>query len=212
MIQEGHRTETRCSGKLTPEAVADLLEKGLPHFNGEVLRNYRKLGRHHFPLEGYHNGKWLAEPIRTLDGVWAQVADAHFPALVRYVDEHLPKSKLIAFSELLPGAVVKPHDGTDFGVVIKVLSRRDDWPYERLDTYFSGVDYNVIRFHLCIISPSSDFNVLGLRCGDKRLTWTEGKCAYFDDSKVHEAWNRTGSARLVLIVDFLKTEFNDLSI
>jgi Aspartyl/Asparaginyl beta-hydroxylase len=197
------------SHRLTPGKVAELLESGFPLFRDEILRNYSRLGQHRFPLEGYHNGKWLAEPIRTLDGIWTQVAKAHFPTLVRYVDECLAGSRLISFSELLPGAVIKPHDGVGFGVAVKILSRRADWPYERLETYFSGIEYEVLRFHLCSFSPSSDFSVLGLRSGDRQLTWEEGKCVYFDDSRVHEAWNHTSSSRLVLIVDFLKTDLGD---
>ena len=208
MAAPTYSMDSRSAGEpLAPERVAELLENGFPVFGDEILRNYSKLGRHRFPLEGYHNGMWLAEPIRTLDGVWAQVAKARFPALVRYVDRYLAGAKLISFSELLPGAVIKPHDGVGFGVAMKLLSRRADWPYERLETYFSGTEYEVLRFHLCIFSPSNDFSVLGLRCGERQLTWKEGKCVYFDDSKVHEAWNLASSSRLVLIVDFLKSEF-----
>ncbi len=194
---------------MTPEKIAELLENAFPSCRDELLRNYTKLGRHRFLLAGYHNGKWLAEPIRTLDGIWGQVAKNYFPTLVRYVDEHLAGCKLISFSELLPGAVITPHDGSGFGMAVKILSQRSDWPYERMETYFSGCEYEVMRFHLCLFSPSSDYHVLGLRSGDKQLTWEEGKCINFDDSKVHEAWNLTGSSRLVLIVDFLKTDFAD---
>jgi hypothetical protein len=198
------------SQRLTPDRVTKLLESGFPLFKDELLGNYAKLGRHRFIIEEYHNGKWLAEPIRTLDGIWGKVAKAYFPTLVRYVDESLPGCKMISFSELLPGAVIKPHDGADFGMLVKILSRREDWPFERLDTYFSGRTYEVLRFHLCIFSPSRDFAVLGLRSGDRQLTWKEGKCVYFDDSKTHDAWNLTDSPRLVLIVDFLKADFADM--
>ena len=139
------------SKRLTPEKIAGLLENGFPLFRDEILRSYPKLGQHRFILEGYHNGKWLAEPIRTLDGIWAQVAKAHFPTLVRYVDEYLAGCRLISFSELLPGAVIKPHDGGDFGVAVKILSRRADWPYERLETYFSGIKYEVLN-SICAFS------------------------------------------------------------
>ena len=200
------------SDRLTPVRVTELLENGFPSFKDELLRNYAKLGKHHFIIEEYHNGKWLAEPIRTLDGIWAKVANAYFPAFVRYVDEYLPGCKLISFSELLPGAVVKPHDGRDFGTAVKILSRRLDWPFERLDTYFSGRTYEALRFHLCVFSPSKDFAFLGLRSGDRQLTWEEGKCVYFDDTRLHDAWNRTGSPRLVLIIDFLKADVPNMDL
>lgn len=191
---------------LTPAEVVRILEEGFPQFEQELLRNYARLERHPFFIPEYHNGGWLAEPIRTLDGVWGRVARDNFPTLVGYIDARLPSCRLITFSELLPGAVIKPHRGVDFGRVVRILSRRKDWPFERHETYFSGRLYEVIRFHLCVYSPSQDFELLGLRCGERRLTWERGKCVFFDDTQTHEAWNRTDSARLVVSFDVLKSE------
>jgi ornithine lipid ester-linked acyl 2-hydroxylase len=35
-------------------------------------------------------------------------------------------------------------------------------------------------------------------------TWIEGKCLVFDDTSVHEAWNKSDSDRLILLLDFLR--------
>ena len=34
--------------------------------------------------------------------------------------------------------------------------------------------------------------------------WREGECLVFDDAAEHEAWNRSGATRLVLLLDFLR--------
>ena len=193
---------------MTPVRVTELLENGFPLFKDELLRNYAKLGKHHFIIEEYHNGKWLAEPIRTLDGIWAKVANAYFPAFVRYVDEYLPGCKLISFSELLPGAVVKPHDGRDFGTAVKILSRRLDWPFERLDTYFSGRDLRGFTISLMRLLPFEGFRAFS-DCAPETGNSLGRKASAFTSMthRLHDAWNRTGFPRLVLIIDFLKADF-----
>jgi aspartyl/asparaginyl beta-hydroxylase/uncharacterized protein DUF6817 len=55
-----------------------------------------------------------------------------------------------------------------------------------------------VRCHLGIAVPTGD---CGLRVGDERRGWSEGRCLVFDDSFEHEAWNHTAEDRLVLIVD-----------
>lgn len=51
--------------------------------------------------------------------------------------------------------------------------------------------------HLPLIVPDS----CAIRVGDETRGWREGECLVFDDSFEHEAWNRSGSVRAVLILD-----------
>jgi aspartyl/asparaginyl beta-hydroxylase (cupin superfamily) len=55
-----------------------------------------------------------------------------------------------------------------------------------------------VRCHLGIVIPEGD---CAIRVGDETRHWQEGRCLVFDDHFEHEAWNRTGEHRIVLIVD-----------
>ena len=55
-----------------------------------------------------------------------------------------------------------------------------------------------LRCHLGINIPEGD---CGLTVGGETRRWREGECLVFDDSLLHESWNRTEQARVVLIVD-----------
>ncbi len=51
--------------------------------------------------------------------------------------------------------------------------------------------------HLPLIVPQD----CGIRVGSETRGWEEGKCVVFDDTFEHEAWNRSGQTRVVLICD-----------
>jgi aspartate beta-hydroxylase len=40
-----------------------------------------------------------------------------------------------------------------------------------------------------------------LRVGDSVHAWREGECVAFDDTWFHEAWNRSGETRVILLMD-----------
>ncbi len=56
----------------------------------------------------------------------------------------------------------------------------------------------ILRGHLAMVIPDG----CGLRVGDQETTWQEGKVLVFDDSFVHEVWNRSDRLRLVLFLNF----------
>jgi aspartyl/asparaginyl beta-hydroxylase (cupin superfamily) len=58
----------------------------------------------------------------------------------------------------------------------------------------------VYRAHLGLIVPAD----CALRVGDERRAWQEGRTLIFDDTFEHEAWNRTGKTRTVLLFDFVR--------
>jgi beta-hydroxylase len=63
-----------------------------------------------------------------------------------------------------------------------------------------GYTNTVLRCHLGLIVPEE----CALRVGHETKTWQEGKCMVFDDTTEHEAWNRSSTSRVVLIIDFTR--------
>jgi aspartyl/asparaginyl beta-hydroxylase (cupin superfamily) len=58
----------------------------------------------------------------------------------------------------------------------------------------------VYRLHLGLVVPPD----CRLRVGGETRAWQEGRCLVFDDTVEHEAWNGSDSARIVLLLDFLR--------
>ena len=80
------------------------------------------------------------------------------------------------FSMLRPGTHLYPHQGERDGV---------------------------LRCHLPLLVPNGD---VALRIADDVRHWQPGRCLVFDDRFVHDAWNRGGSDRVVLLLTFSTTE------
>jgi aspartate beta-hydroxylase len=60
-----------------------------------------------------------------------------------------------------------------------------------------GVTNTRLVTHLPLIVPPD----CALRVGGELHAWQQGRCVTFDDTFEHEAWNRSGQDRVVLIVD-----------
>ncbi|MBI2717817.1 MAG: aspartyl/asparaginyl beta-hydroxylase domain-containing protein [Rhizobiales bacterium] len=88
----------------------------------------------------------------------------------------IPGLKTAMFSIFEPGKHLPPHRG----------------PYN-----------GVLRLHLGLIVPEQS-DRLAIRVADQIRHWREGKVLIFDDAYEHEAWNHTGTTRVVLFVDFVK--------
>jgi beta-hydroxylase len=69
-----------------------------------------------------------------------------------------------------------------------------------------GYSKAVLRCHLGLIVPDN----CGMRVGNQRLNWQEGKCLIFDDTVEHEAWNHSSFSRIVLLIDFKKSNMLNL--
>jgi aspartate beta-hydroxylase len=61
----------------------------------------------------------------------------------------------------------------------------------------TGVTNTRLVTHLPLIVPPD----CAIRVGGQEHAWQEGRCVTFDDTWEHEAWNRSGQTRVVLIVD-----------
>jgi aspartate beta-hydroxylase len=60
-----------------------------------------------------------------------------------------------------------------------------------------GVTNTRLVTHLPLIVPQN----CAIRVGGEEHAWQEGRCVTFDDTFEHEAWNRSDSTRVVLIMD-----------
>ncbi|QBB69090.1 aspartyl beta-hydroxylase [Pseudolysobacter antarcticus] len=60
-----------------------------------------------------------------------------------------------------------------------------------------GVTNTRLVTHLPLIVPED----CAIRVGGEEHSWQEGRCVTFDDTFEHEAWNRSQSTRVVLILD-----------
>ena len=67
-------------------------------------------------------------------------------------------------------------------------------------TPHTGYSSAVLRCHLALVAPDN----CALRVGNEIRSWREGCAFVFDDTVEHEAWNRSPSPRVVLLLDFLK--------
>ncbi len=61
----------------------------------------------------------------------------------------------------------------------------------------TGVTNTRLVTHLPLIVPPD----CAIRVGGEEHVWQEGRCVTFDDTYVHEAWNRSEQTRVVLILD-----------
>jgi aspartate beta-hydroxylase len=61
-----------------------------------------------------------------------------------------------------------------------------------------GVTNTRVVTHLPLVIPGGD---CALVVGGQRHAWQQGRCVTFDDTFLHEAWNRTDQRRVVLILD-----------
>ncbi len=63
----------------------------------------------------------------------------------------------------------------------------------------TGYSRMQLRCHLPLIVP--DEKLCGIRVGTETRHWKEGELVIFDDSFEHEAWNKAGKERVVLMFD-----------
>lgn len=64
-----------------------------------------------------------------------------------------------------------------------------------------GITNTVLRCHLGISIPEGD---LALKVDGQILKWQEGKAFIFDDTLLHEAWNKTKQNRVIVLIDIKK--------
>jgi aspartate beta-hydroxylase len=98
------------------------------------------------------------------------------PATARALT-HVPLTRIaghapeVLFSVLAPRTHIKPHH---------------------------GVTNTRVVTHLPLVIPQGDCKLV---VGGQVHAWEEGRCVTFDDTFLHEAWNRSDETRVVLILD-----------
>jgi Aspartyl/Asparaginyl beta-hydroxylase len=126
--------------------------------------------------------RWLSYPLVTEAGEPVPEAFAAFPKLSRLLAE-LVEQKLLCktyFALMRSGVHLTEHCG----------------------------GHNVcLRMHLGLRIPPGD---AALRVGGVDRRWEDGKQIFFDDTFVHEAWNRTGQDRYILLMRILHPELSPL--
>jgi len=95
------------------------------------------------------------------------------PTTTSIIKKNVSRYGIAGFSRLRANTIIKPHVGYGGG-------------------YF--------RMHLGLEIPDGD---CGLRSKNQILRWSPGKTLIFDDTFMHDAWNKTKHDRVVLIVDFI---------
>jgi ornithine lipid ester-linked acyl 2-hydroxylase len=85
------------------------------------------------------------------------------------------KISTAGFSCLAPGVVITPHTG------------------------YHGYSDRIFRVHLALIVPSD--GDCALHVAGVTKAWQEGRVLAFDDTSMHEAWNRGSTSRVVLLLD-----------
>lgn len=93
-----------------------------------------------------------------------------------------------ALVEALPLARIPGHAPEVFFSVLQ--------PGTHIPPHFGLGNYK-LAMHLPLILPGN----CSIRVGNETREWEAGKCLIFDDSFQHEAWNRSGEPRTVLILD-----------
>ena len=97
------------------------------------------------------------------------------PETTRIIED-IPGLKTAFFSILLPGKHIPEHRG----------------PYK-----------GVLRCHLALKVPAAE-EQCGIRVDHEIRHWSAGKTMIFDDSYLHEAWNKTDEIRVVLFLDIVR--------
>ncbi|MGF1589763.1 MAG: aspartyl/asparaginyl beta-hydroxylase domain-containing protein [Pleurocapsa sp.] len=108
-------------------------------------------------------------------GVKMQQNCDYCPETTRII-EQIPGLKTAFFSILLPGKHIPEHRG----------------PYK-----------GVLRCHLALKVPQ-EREQCGIRVENEVRHWSEGETLIFDDSYLHEAWNKTNETRVVLFLDIVR--------
>lgn len=70
-----------------------------------------------------------------------------------------------------------------------------------------GYTDQVLRCHVGLIVPDG----CAIRVGQQTRAWREGEVFVFDDTYEHEAWNRSESPRVVMLLDFKRDADADVA-
>lgn len=167
---------------------------------------------------------WLGDFEQHADAIYAEyrrVVSTRTQSLKPYVtaDQNAPPStwghlietdNWLSLHLLKGGARVEPN-ASDMPFTMAALAAVDlpDCAGNAPEAFFSRLSPGIhipphhglanfkLTAHLALDIPED----CGIRVGGETRSWRQGQCLFFDDSFVHEAWNRSGQPRTVLIFD-----------
>lgn len=170
------------------------------------------------------NFSWIDEFEKCADAIYAEyqhVVATRRQRLKPYVtaEQNAPRSSWghlietdswLSLHLLKGGARVEPN-ASDMPVTMAALKSIDlpDCAGNAPEAFFSTLAPNTdipphhglanfkLTAHLALNVPED----CGIRVGGRTRGWHQGQCLFFDDSFVHEAWNRSRQHRTVLIFD-----------
>jgi aspartate beta-hydroxylase len=166
----------------------DALEAGYPQIRAEAqrvleapdtLKPFLNLGAHDDP------SAYLAG---TEDGAARWDAFFFYRYGSRYADHHLRCPRTASILEALPLVRIAEHAPE---ICFSVLA-----PGTHILPHHGVTNVRVV-VHLPLIVPPD----CALRVAGQDHAWQEGRCVAFDDTFLHEAWNRSGEPRAILLMD-----------
>ena len=140
-------------------------------------------------LKDHHLASYFSASMVSQKNTWKTVSLKTWGIEMNRVQKEFPKTSTLlsqypeivsaSFSLLEPNSNIKPHCG----------------------------DTNAVyRCHMGIDVPAG-LPHCGIKVQGESKSWENGEWFAFMDAYVHEAWNHTDKARLVLIVDVIREEF-----
>jgi aspartate beta-hydroxylase len=108
---------------------------------------------------------------------------------VRHADTHAACPRTSQALDAVPLARIDAHAPE---VLFSVLA-----PQTHIKPHYGVTNTRVVT-HLPLVIPQGD---CALVVGGEEHRWQQGRCVTFDDTFLHEAWNRTDERRVVLILD-----------
>ncbi len=152
-------------------------------FVGELSRHWRAIRAEYEAIAGetidwpereLHGEGWKVYGLYDFPhGRPLEANIARCPLTAGLVARHVPRHGAAGFSVLRPGSRIAPHRG------------------------YPG---RFLRCHVALSVPAGD---CALRVQGETRAWREGEPLVLDDRLEHEAWNRTGAERVVLLFDFV---------
>lgn len=107
----------------------------------------------------------------------------------KYGEHHVACPQTSAALEAVPLTAITGHAPE---VLFSVLA-----PQTHIKPHHGVTNTRVVT-HLPLLIPEGDCRLV---VGDVAHAWQSGRCITFDDTFLHEAWNRTDHTRVVLILD-----------
>ncbi|HEY3814453.1 MAG TPA: aspartyl/asparaginyl beta-hydroxylase domain-containing protein [Caulobacteraceae bacterium] len=154
----------------------------------DIRAEYRAAVENGAPFAPYVHGDIKADAWKDLSGKldWSSL-HLYREARLTPIAQHFPKT----LKALEAADIPRVADGAAIEMFFSRLK-----PGAHIPPHY-GCANNRITVHLPLIIPSD----CAIRVGDDLHEWTEGKLFAFDDSYEHEAWNRSGEDRVVLIFE-----------